>query len=863
VPAVVRLLHLTDIIENSAPVADLMPVRASAKSLAYVMYTSGSTGRPKGVVIEQGSICNHLQWMQSVLPMGPEDRVLLKYPLHVDAFVYELFGALVAGARLVIPEPIEHWDPEEFAILLDREAITTLDVVPSMLEGLLDEPSFASNHRLRRVVVGGEELKPPLRDRFVSSMQAELHNLYGPTEATIAATHWRCLSDEPRRPVPIGRPGRNTQTYVLDGHGEPAAVGVIGEIHIAGDGVARGYLGSPELTAERFVPDPFSGRDGSRMYRTGDLGRYRSDGVLEYMGRIDHQLKLRGNRVEVGEIEAVLVEHPSVQDCAVVPVEDEAGHKRPVAYVVPTPPPPELWPSLGEYQVYDEFLYYAMTHDRQRTDAYRRAIQRQAEGKVVLDVGTGADAILARLCVEAGAKRVYALELEERAFRQAQAKVVELGFDDRISVLHGDALTVEPPEPVDLCVSELIGTIASSEGVVPILNIARRCLSDGGTMIPWRCGTHVAAVRLPTHLRQDLRFDELARSYVAKVFSAEQRPFDLRLCIADFPPEDLLSDSALCEVLEFSSFIEPEWQQSVTLSIAREGELDGFLLWVSVQPDELEFLDALEQRLSWLPVYFPVFEPGLPVMPGDVVRVNFARSGSDPAGPDYRIEGDVRHQDGHSTTYLHRSPRRPDSFQATEFYARLLADVVEGTNSDGDGGGPPFPSRDTSALELPVRLRRFLQSRVPGYMLPSSIVLVDRMPLTPGGKLDRATLAARVEPRAQTPGGPLTATEQIVAGVWREVLNLQHVGAGDNFFDLGGDSILIVQARSHLASMLKRELSVIDLFRYPTVASLAEYLGGAADGNGEALERAQERGSLQRRALEQRRQRHANGRARP
>ncbi len=858
---------LADLIETPlAAISQAPPVPSAPRNLAYVMYTSGSTGRPKGVAIEQKSICNHLLWMQSILPLEPEDRVLLKYPQHVDAFIYELFGALVAGARMVIPDRIEHWDPEAFALLLEREEITALDVVPSMLEGLLDVQSFVINPRLRRVVVGGEEFKPHLQEQCLSTMNVELHNVYGPTEATIGASAWRCRSGLDQGTVPIGHPGRNTQAYVLDGYGEPVPIGAIGELHIGGAGVARGYLGAPDLTAERFVPDPFSSRPGSRMYKTGDLARWRSDGSLEYVGRIDHQLKLRGNRVEVGEIETILAAHESVGHCAVVVVEDTAGHKRPVAYVVPTPAPPQLWPSLGEYRVYDEFLYYAMTHDGKRTDAYHRAIKRKAGGKVVLDIGTGADAILARLCAQAGARHVYALELEERAFQQARSKVAELGLSDRVTVLHGDSITVELPEPVDLCVSEIIGTIASSEGVIPILNDARRFLTDAGEMIPRSSQTQIAAVRLPADLKDQPRFDGLAQSYVDRVFEAEGGPFDLRLCIADLRLDGLLSDGSRCETLEFSSTIPIDATETVTLPIVQDGDLDGFLLWVSVQPDEFEHLDALHERLSWLPVYLPVFAPSIGVRQGDVISLTFSRTGgADPSGPDYRIVGAVADRDGGTTEFSRASLRHPMAVGTNEFYARLWTATKDANN--GPGSDRHERSSDMSlgesSLELPLRLRRYLQSRLPDYMMPSSIVLVDELPLTSAGKLDRSALARRGRARVHAPAGTLTANEQTVAGVWCDVLNLESVAASDNFFDLGGDSILIVQVRSRLASMLKRELSVIDLFRYPTVAALAEHLGGDATLEGEALEQAQLRGSRQRVALEQRRQRRMNQRAQP
>ena len=399
----------------------------------------------------------------------------------------------------------------------------------------------------------GEEVTPALVERFHDRMRAELHNIYGPTEATIGIATARCGPGGTRDHVPIGRPGQNMRVYVLDRSLNPVPAGVPGELHVAGDCLARGYVCDAALTADRFIPDPFSEERGARLYRTGDVARYAPDGTLEYVGRIDDQVKLRGYRVEPGEVEAALRTHESVRECSVVAAEEERGRQRLVAHVVPAPDPPELWPSLGEYEVYDELLYYAMTHDELRNAAYREAIDRSMRGKVALDLGTGADALLARLCVEAGADKVYAVEADGDAFRRAAALVETLGLAGRIVVVHGESTRVELPEPVDVCVSEIIGSIASSEGVVSALNDARRFLKPDGTMIPRSAVTRIAPVTLPGNLRASLRLGELPQTYVRRVFERMGRPFDLRLCIKNFRPEDVLAEAAAFETLDFST----------------------------------------------------------------------------------------------------------------------------------------------------------------------------------------------------------------------------------------------------------------------------------------------------------------------
>ena len=241
--------------------ADDLTETAGDANAAYVIFTSGSTGVPKGVTVSHRSVTNHLTWMLSAFPLDVGDRTALKYPFTFDAAVCEIFRPLLAGATLVIAPPAEHWDVSEFIWLCQEHELTALDVVPSMLEVLLRERDFAACRSLRRVVCGGEVLRREVCDRFYAQMDASLHNIYGPTEATIGATSWTC-SRRGETEVPIGRPITNVQVYVLDANLRPVPVGARGEIYIGGEGIARGYVGDPRLTAERFLPDPFSARPG-------------------------------------------------------------------------------------------------------------------------------------------------------------------------------------------------------------------------------------------------------------------------------------------------------------------------------------------------------------------------------------------------------------------------------------------------------------------------------------------------------------------------------------------------------------------------------------------------------------------------
>nr|WP_276604317.1 amino acid adenylation domain-containing protein [Nannocystis pusilla] len=339
---------------RTSPAVDVGPDHA-----IYVIYTSGSTGRPKGVLNTHRGLDNRLRWMQRAYGLTASDAILQKTPLSFDVSGWELWWPLLEGARMVIAAPEGHKDPRYLAALIATAGVTVIHFVPSMLGVFLAATEPRERASLRLVFASGEALPGHLRDAWYAGNRGELHNLYGPTEAAIDVTSHACRPEE-TGPVPIGRPIDNTRTYVLDAAFRPVPVGVEGELYLSGVQLARGYLDRPGLTAERFVPDPFS-EPGARMYRTGDLARFRDDGAIEFLGRIDHQVKIRGFRIELGEIEAALAAHPSVRDCVVVAREDATGDKRLVAYVVGDVAVSELRGSLAaslpDYMVPSAFVF--------------------------------------------------------------------------------------------------------------------------------------------------------------------------------------------------------------------------------------------------------------------------------------------------------------------------------------------------------------------------------------------------------------------------------------------------------------------------------------------------------------------------
>jgi amino acid adenylation domain-containing protein len=330
-----RVIRVNEVLPG-LPAAALSGAAAGPGDTAYVIFTSGSTGRPKGVAVPHRGVVNRLLWMQEQYGLMPADKVLQKTPFTFDVSVWEFFWPLLVGSSLFLAEPGAHRDPRAMADIVRRHGITTLHFVPSMLDLFLAEPTAAGLESMRRVFASGEALNPETVGRFYSvygtgAKGPQLYNLYGPTEASIDVTHWHCRPEDAERGVPIGHAVANTTIHVLDVGGEPVPFGVSGELYLGGVQLATGYVNRPDITAERFVNNPLG--DG-KLYRTGDLCVLRPDGAAEYLGRLDFQIKIRGFRVELGEIESVLLSHPSVAQAVVTAPKSQDGQRRLVAYVV-------------------------------------------------------------------------------------------------------------------------------------------------------------------------------------------------------------------------------------------------------------------------------------------------------------------------------------------------------------------------------------------------------------------------------------------------------------------------------------------------------------------------------------------------
>jgi len=790
----------------------------SSENAAYVIYTSGSTGKPKGVIISYGALASHTHAIASEYRLQENDRVLQFASLSFDVASEEIFPTWVSTAAVVLTASQSLYTIPEFLTFIADNGLTVVNLPAAYWHEWAAELARLPNPlpaSLRLVITGNEKILPDRYGLWREHLGNSLiwKNAYGPTEATVTATIYTppaTFEYAAREAMPIGRPLVNRSVYILDSNLEPTPIGLPGELYIAGETLARGYLNESALAAETFIPHPFASEPGQRLYRTGDRARFLPDSNIEFLGRVDEQLKIRGYRIEPGEVELALRQSPHVRDAVVVAHEDKPGNRRLVAYVIPDRKPTEvqLWPSVGEYPIYDDILYYAMTNDQLRNRSYRNAINRLVKDKVVVEIGTGKDLVLSRFCLEAGAKKVYAIESMDESFRLARERASKLGLRDRLVLIHGNSCTVALPEHADICVSEIIGTIGGSEGVATVLNDARRFLKPGGVMIPQRCVTKIAAVRLDDDVLSNPSFADLPRYYVDRVFEQMGHELDVRLCLKNFDPENLISNPEIFEELDFIDVAQQEFKRPVNFKITKDSRLDGFLLWINLETAEGELIDTLAESYSWLPVFFPAFYPGVQVSAGDEIRARCsAWLSANGVNPDYRVEGTLIKRDGKTLPFFFESLYDSPSFK-TGFYGKLFtekrADVVPVEISAAD-------------------LKRELSEKLPAYMVPSKYIFVTEFPLTTTGKIDRQALP--VPPvldseRQSVYVAPRDATEEILADIWAQVLGLEKVSVHSNFFDLGGDSILSIQIISR-ANELGLHLTPNHIFRYQTIAELA------------------------------------------
>jgi natural product biosynthesis luciferase-like monooxygenase protein/FkbM family methyltransferase len=702
-----------------------------------------------------------------------------------------------------VPEGLPNVAVESIPELIVRHRATHLQCTPSAATAILLDPEGpAALAGLEKLLVGGEALPAALAERLTGVLRGELLNMYGPTETTI----WSAV-DRIEGPVTIGWPIANTELHVLDSRLELVPVGRPGELFIGGLGVVRGYHGRPDLTAERFLPDPWGPRAGGRLYRTGDLVRRLPDGRIAFLGRVDHQVKVRGHRIELGEIETVLAAHPAVREAVVVAREELPGDlasQRLVAYVIPaggalfdgtaelaaraTPERIDRVFDGQERTILPNGLPVAHLGAEQTGGIYREIFDQEIylrhgislpDGAHVLDVGANVGLFTLWVGTRARNARVWSFEPIAPTFRVLRANAELYGLDARVFELG----LSDREEEVDFTfyprMAGLSGRFAEEDREV-----------TRGIIERWLRDTKGGGPGLPDDAEIEGVVDDLLRS-----------------------------ETWRCRLRPLSAVIREEGIERIDL------------LKVDVEKSEREVMAGIADE-DWPKIRQIVLEIHTRELLAELLALLEAR------GYQVAVDDFIPVGEGVDMVYMLYA-RRPEAMEETAAKA------------------------GHAALSVPD-LREWAGRQLPAFMVPSVFVALPAFPLTPNGKVDRKALPSPQEQRLDADRAyvaPEGETQRAVARVWSELLRLDRIGIHDNFFEIGGNSLLLVEAHGRLRQAVGREVTLVELMRYPTIESLSRFLGQDDGGGGERArhEKAQDRGRSQRAGLE----RLARGRQRP
>ena len=822
------------------------------RGLAYVIYTSGSTGEPKGAMNEHTSVVNRLTWMQRRYGLASEDRVLQKTPFGFDVSVWEFFWPLMTGAQLVVARPGGHRDPAYLRNLIEETGITTLHFVPSMLQVFVTQSAPGWCPSIRHIVCSGEELTADLArkclDRFP---EARLSNLYGPTEAAVDVTAWECTAQGSSFDgVPIGRPIENIQMYVLDRNMSLVPVGVEGELHIGGIGVGRGYLHSPDLTAERFVSDPFSQSAGARLYKTGDLARWRRDGTLEYLGRNDHQVKLRGFRIELGEIEAQLRQYSEVRQAVVVANGSRGADKQLVAYLeVDVGRLKQLagerrssadrvidqWAKLydGTYAsgpAMPSFVGWKSSYtgepipEPQMSEWVSHTVERirTLKPRRVLEVGCGVGLLLQHLAPEC---HVYdATDISSRAIERLRAWTSHRQDLKHVNLKCCSALDM-PSVSDDRYDTVILNSVVQ---YFPDTDYLRAVLAQIVSRLAPSGHIFIGDVRHFGLLRVFHSSVQLAKApdgmTVGQLKDAVIRAMDLEKELV-VSPEWFVRSRALLPSIG-----------SVQVHLKRghsDNELTRYRYDVVLQASPIRYLSVSRKvlnvgnrRLSRDLIADRLIFSSERTHTAQMLRNQISATppeGEDPevfwrAGEDHGSEVRISWAEELGTGNFNVEYVQSSNGDGMEEPGQQKLSVVPPSASPVYASDP-FGKSLIKNLVSGIRDR--LRTTLPSYMIPAAFVVLETFPVSQNGKLDRRALPA---PRSSDHlireyQPPVGRVEELIASIWVELLHIDRVSRLDNFFELGGHSLLAVQ----LAEKLRVEGYPTSFSRVLETPILAEF----------------------------------------
>lgn len=850
---------------------------ATPEDLAYVIYTSGSTGAPKGVMVEHRGLVNLATWHCREYGVGPEDRASLLASVGFDASVWELWPYLVAGAAVAVAGAEIPVSAEATCQWLAEEGITIGFLPTSLAEAVLADERSA-RLPLRCMLTGGDRL----RRRPSSVHPFVLVNHYGPTECTVVATAGVVLqAGSEAGPPTIGRPIANTEVYVLDDRLEPVPIGVPGELCLGGIGLARGYLGRRALTAERFVPHPFSSRSGARIYRSGDRVRFRGDGTLEFLGRFDDQVKIRGYRIETGEVEAALIGHPGVREAVVMARENGAADPRLVAYVVAGDDEADQHgAALASEQVAEwRAIYetYAGSEPADPTFDVRGWVSSYTGEPIpesemaewvestvarvaalrpsrVLEVGCGTGLLLWRLVRRC--KEYVATDFAETTLRRLGHELSARGISN-VCLLHREAADFQGIEPATfdtVVVNSVVQYFPGPDYLLRVLEQAVRAVSAGGKVF-------VGDVRSLALLEAYHASVELARAHPSTPSSQLHRRVQRQVSdenelvvhpgfftslparlpavthvqvlpkrarhnneLSRFRYDVVLHVGRPVEPLEVPTWL--DWcGEALSVSSLRRllEESQPEAVGVSAVPNSRVQADvAVAEHLS---------SPGRVVMAAALREALEAEqwTGVEPEelwalGEDLPYEVELSWSTSTRGSFDAAFVRRSDGVRT-----RPPVDFPESEHPPAWEACTNDPLGGRRARSLIPDLRDHLRETLPEHMVPSSFVVLPFLPLNPNGKVDRASLPAPEaggQAPALAPAAPLTPAEDALAAIWSSVLGLESVGLDEDFFDLGGHSLLATQVLSRVQDTFGVDLTLQAMFAAPTVRALAAMVDG-------------------------------------